>query len=868
MPVQNPQPHPPASGLVSPHSEVPAASKPRRVYPGMPQGHYPANAPQYPQPAPPNGAGLYPQPSMPQMQPYGVPQGNAGFNPQPNQLAGGFQNMSLTGSSQPTGVNLMAGPPPVAAFDAAAPSPKMNGPAVTQSPFSNPDPLYKRCTLNNIPQTGALLGKSRLPFGLLITPYRHLLDGETPVPVIQAPQIVRCRRCRTYINPWVQFIEQGTRWKCNVCLLSNDVPSFFDWDPDNRSRVDRLQRPELTHGVVEFVAPQEYMVRPPQPVVFVFVIDVSFGAVQSGMVAVAARAILSALDGIPNTDDRTKVGFITFDSSMHYYNLAQSQNTEPQMLVVSDLDEPFMPIPYDLLVSLTESRAAIESFLLKLPSLFGSNQQTLSAMGKALKCAEKMIGSIGGKIVCLQHSLPNHDEGQLKMRDDPKASGTAKESALLQPAVAFYKNFAVSCSPNQVSIDLFLFNPQYADIATLSGCAKFTGGGLYYYQGFSAGKVEDALKFTKELHHLLTRPLGLEAVLRIRASKGIKMSTFHGNFFLRSTDLLSLPNVNPDNSYTIELAVTEDLKSTSVCFQTALLYTSSCGERRIRVLTLCVPVTSSLSEVYIGADQYAIAGLLIKKAVDRSLTSKIEDARDALVYKLTELLAVYKSSFNQASHPQQLMIADNLQLLPSFILGMIKNVIFREGNAIPSDLRSYMLALHYVLCPEIALTNIYPRLWSLQNLLSDATIGLPGENGAIVFPPRLNLSSEKLSRGSVFLLDNGLEIFFWVGRSTSPDVLMALFGISSLDSLPLGKATLPVVESDYNRRLHNLVNTIREARLKQCTVYPHVYVAREDGDPSLRLWFLSHFVEDRIDASLSYPQFLASVREKVQKTNV
>ncbi|KAJ3358497.1 COPII subunit, partial [Kappamyces sp. JEL0680] len=705
------------------------------------------------------------------MQPYGVPQGNAGFNPQPNQLAGGFQNMSLTGSSQPTGVNLMAGPPPVAAFDAAAPSPKMNGPAVTQSPFSNPDPLYKRCTLNNIPQTGALLGKSRLPFGLLITPYRHLLDGETPVPVIQAPQIVRCRRCRTYINPWVQFIEQGTRWKCNVCLLSNDVPSFFDWDPDNRSRVDRLQRPELTHGVVEFVAPQEYMVRPPQPVVFVFVIDVSFGAVQSGMVSVAARAILSALDGIPNTDDRTKVGFITFDSSMHYYNLA---NTEPQMLVVSDLDEPFMPIPYDLLVSLTESRAAIESFLLKLPSLFGSNQQTLSAMGKALKCAEKMIGSIGGKIVCLQHSLPNHDEGQLKMRDDPKASGTAKESALLQPAVAFYKNFAVSCSPNQVSIDLFLFNPQYADIATLSGCAKFTGGGLYYYQGFSAGKVEDALKFTKELHHLLTRPLGLEAVLRIRASKGIKMSTFHGNFFLRSTDLLSLPNVNPDNSYTIELAVTEDLKSTSVCFQTALLYTSSCGERRIRVLTLCVPVTSSLSEVYIGADQYAIAGLLIKKAVDRSLTSKIEDARDALVYKLTELLAVYKSSFNQASHPQQLMIADNLQLLPSFILGMIKN------------------------------------------------IGLPGENGAIVFPPRLNLSSEKLSRGSVFLLDNGLEIFFWVGRSTSPDVLMALFGISSLDSLPLGKATLPVVESDYNRRLHNLVNTIREARLKQCTVYPHV----------------------------------------------
>jgi protein transport protein SEC24 len=340
--------------------------------------------------------------------------------------------------------------------------------------------------------------------------------------------------------------------------------------------VDRLQRPELTHGVVEYIAPQEYMVRPPQPVVIVFLIDVSVGAVQSGMVAVAAKAILDSLDRIPNTDDRTKVGFITFDSSMHYYNLAAS-STEPRMVIVADLEQPFVPLPYDLLVSLTESRPAIEVFLQKLPSLFGNNQQTLSAFGKALRSAEKLIGSIGGKIVCLQHSLPNHDEGALKTREDPKLLGTPKETILLSPATVFYKNFAVDCSPNQISLDVFLFNGQYNDVATLGGIAKFTGGGLYFYQGFNASRAEDAIKFGSELSHLLTRPLGLEAVLRIRASKGIKMTTFHGNFFLRSTDLLSLPNVSPDNAYTIECSITEDIKSTTACFQTALLYTSSNG---------------------------------------------------------------------------------------------------------------------------------------------------------------------------------------------------------------------------------------------------------------------------------------------------
>lgn len=36
------------------------------------------------------------------------------------------------------------------------------------------------------------------------------------------------------------------------------------------------------------------------------------------------------------------------------------------------------------------------------------------------------------------------------------------------------------------------------------------------------------------------------------------------------------------------------------------------GERRIRVHTLCLPVTNQLSEVHAGADQLAIVGLLAK----------------------------------------------------------------------------------------------------------------------------------------------------------------------------------------------------------------------------------------------------------------
>ena len=51
------------------------------------------------------------------------------------------------------------------------------------------------------------------------------------------------------------------------------------------------------------------------------------------------------------------------------------------------------------------------------------------------------------------------------------------------------------------------------------------------------------------------------------------MQTFHGKFFVRSTDLLTLPNVNPDHGFCMNISIDENLKEyNNVCFQAALLY--------------------------------------------------------------------------------------------------------------------------------------------------------------------------------------------------------------------------------------------------------------------------------------------------------
>ena len=64
-----------------------------------------------------------------------------------------------------------------------------------------------------------------------------------------------------------------------MCNMTNEVPQIFDWDQVCNQPGDRWARAELNQSCIEFVAPTEYMVRPPQPAVYVFLIDISHTAI-------------------------------------------------------------------------------------------------------------------------------------------------------------------------------------------------------------------------------------------------------------------------------------------------------------------------------------------------------------------------------------------------------------------------------------------------------------------------------------------------------------------------------------------------------------------------------------------------------------
>lgn len=81
-------------------------------------------------------------------------------------------------------------------------------------------------------------------------------------------------------------------------------------------------------------------------------------------------------------------------------------------------------------------------------------------------------------------------------------------------------------------------------------------------QAFNA--QQHGVKFNAELTRVLTRATAFEAVMRVRATRGLRITNFYGNYYIRGTDLLALPNCTPDSVFAVEFGYDEQVLTASV----------------------------------------------------------------------------------------------------------------------------------------------------------------------------------------------------------------------------------------------------------------------------------------------------------------
>lgn len=716
------------------------------------------------------------------------------------------------------------------------------------------------CTLNNVPMTASALQKSRLPFAIHLYPFAQ----DDNIPVSSDGLIVRCAICRAYINPYVRIGEQRS-WQCNICNRFNELPPQFIYDYDRQQYYDLSSKVELNSETVEYVASVEYMVRPPQPACYLFVFDCSKAAIELGYISIMATAIADSLDDIPG-DARASVGFIAFDSNIHYFSFSGTQVVH---YVSPDLSSSIIPCSNDgILANMTSKREMILDFLTQTLPTFPLGDRspqiiadTRSALGPAVQVASKIISQIGGKIVVIQAQLPNHggpnDGSALTRREDPSAKKnmTFDKNAdyltpLINPATDFYKSLSLECCEHQVSIDLFNLATTYSDIASLSTLVRYSAGIVYHYSNTMNELKSTLVRFDQDLRNYLTRALGLEAVLRLRYSRGLKIHTFHGNFFVRSSNLLTLPITNPDAGYALQIAIEEDLKPNTryVYFQASVLYTTPLGERRIRVHTARYPTATTLPEIIYGANQTAIVGMLAKMAVDRSQQASIGEAKEALIGAGVDLIETYSLADEARARSYPMGLPDNLRLVPLYILALLKHVAFRISPSIKLDDRVAAMERFKSLPLDDLVTYVYPDLFPLHGIAND-----PNED----WKQPISLTAALIERNGAYLLDAYDVMIIYVCEYIDPRWCYEVFGVDVVPDTPLAK--LPELETAISTKLRDFISCIIESRPQQ----PKFYIIK-DNSPVKSL-FIQYLIDDRSENYHSYAEFWKFLQDQARK---
>jgi len=320
----------------------------------------------------------------------------------------------------------------------------------------------------------------------------------------------------------------------------------------------------------------------------------------------------------------------------------------------------------------------------------------------------------------------------------------------------------------------------------------------------------------------------------------------------------------------MQVSIDEDLRDFQhVAFQAALLYTSSKGERRIRVHTLCLPVASNINDVILSADQQAVVGLLAKMGVDRALTSSIGDAREAFMNAVVDILGAYAQTQNAVPGPTSgslLAPAHILQMLPSYIHGLLRSVGFRQDMKPSLDDRAHYFNQLKSLPLYLLIQMIYPDLYRIDQVLVTplAEHEAPEDDQETISDvqlplfPLLTLGSDRIEAAGVYLLDQPELILVYVGRNVGRDFCREVLGVEGFAFL-IEMNDFPELETTSSLRIRNFVGYLQS--LKPFGV--PVRIIREDSRE--RLHFTSALVEDRDGAGVpSYYEFLQQIQNLIK----
>lgn len=321
---------------------------------------------------------------------------------------------------------------------------------------------------------------------------------------------------------------------------------------------------------------------------------------------------------------------------------------------------------------------------------------------------------------------------------------------------------------------------------------------------------------------------------------------------MANTTDMELASVNSDVALTCEVKHDDKLTDEDgVYIQSALLYTSVGGQRRLRISNIALSVCDNMGELYRNCDLDTVVNFLAKQSISKLMETSPKAVKESLMQQCATILACYRKNCATPSSAGQLILPECMKLLPLYTNCLIKSDALSGGHDLGCDDRAFHMSAVGSMDVANSVVYFYPRLLPLHDVSLEET-GVPDQ---------IRCTIEKVKDEGVYLLENGVHILLYVGLAVDPAWIQDVFGVSTAAQIDIDKTKLVERDNPLSRRVLGIYNQVVNCRPRTMKL---TIVRQRD---KLEIVFKHFLCEDRSSASdshFSYVDFLCHMHKEIR----
>ncbi|KAK1934963.1 hypothetical protein X943_003903 [Babesia divergens] len=515
------------------------------------------------------------------------------------------------------------------------------------------------------------------------------------------------------------------------------------------------------------------------------------------------NALVAALEECKNKQTSVRFCVITFDRVIYLYDC---RNEKYSVNIMTEVDGAFSPgCAEELFMEFDgNDMTPIYKYIDFIAKTCMKPTGSLSCGNAALSVAVSLLSDakLPGT-VCMFYAQPPEVGVGRCIKPEINNEFVLDESMKL-----LYDGLTQDCYDHGIAVDVYICAqreriPGDVQVQYLS---QQTAGKSCYFSSFKA--EVDGTKIMNNFVRLFTVRHAYNCELKIRTSKPMSIkenySPFHSTRAIIDKTALRIPRLSPDTAICFVMSLDELINDKRDLYvQVACMYNCSVtGKKLIRVHTQSMKVSTNVTTIFKSANYKVLVNLYARRMAYHMIKSGV-NSKKAILTEVVGALCSYRRLCAPSTPENQLILPDNLKLLPASL-----NALFKMYAGGDQGFEFLQKMLGTLLASVSETTYVYARCYCLHRSLYDSHGSVPLGGWKFACKSMPSSISHIFSDG-MYLIDDGNKLVLYFGPHVKWALLQELFGHDLLLDDQTANTLEISKETETGKNLLNIIECVR-----------------------------------------------------------